>query len=464
LTQIRVYIATTEGPSEVQSLIEEDPGIHSVVCLDGKANALPISPAYNIFVRRGAGVIERDFGHPAFRLDVAEPITNGSSWQLGVYAAHALAAEERLAKLRDNADEAIWLSGEVDRELQIHPVSGIADKIQKSKDLMGAQRENAPPITLYLHPNNAEEARAELGSTATIIDVTTIEELCRKLGLPTPKFYEENKAVTAVPVKATQIRQVAPVKGKSLMIAGSLAVILVVAVFSIWRAGYANWSALLAKGQYQNLSQSLESAQESDCLTCRLSEKIFRWQLKSKPPSTNQLALALDALRAPAGRQCGNLSLSTSQLNKHPLKLNGEGRYELQQSKSLCAVLFEISRPENSTGTAWTTLLAPPITDRFRGMGFKTKVMPYRLLTPGQKVAFKFKVAAYLTKALSYSLVTVTTLNGISKDLKNWLTRAHKNKNTNWRALKEEFKNLGIAMHIQQLTILPDEKKRPRFQ
>jgi hypothetical protein len=464
LTQIRVYIATTEGPSEVQSLIEEDPDIRSVVCLDGKANALPISPAYDTFVRRPTGLIEHDFGHAAFRLDVAEPITNGSSWQLGVYAVHALAAKLRLANLHDNADEAIWLTGEVDRELQILPVSGIANKIQKSKDLFDTQRENEKPITLYLHPDNSEEARAELGSAAVIIGVTSIHELCQELELPAPKIRKDNRAMAAVPIRATQKRPVAPTKKKLFMVAGSLAAILVIALFSIWRAGYANWSTLLAKGQYQNINLSLVSAKKSDCLTCRLSEKFFRWRLKSKLPSTNQLALTLDALHATGGRGCSNLGLSTSQLSKRALDFNGKSRYELQQSRSLCAVLFEISSPENFTGTAWTTLLTPPNTSRFIGEGFRKKITPYRLLRPGQKYTFQIKVAPYLTNAFNYTLISVSTPNGISEDLKNWLVQAHDNKNTNWRALEKKLGILGIAMHIQQLTIQPDEKKRPRFQ
>jgi hypothetical protein len=462
LTQIRVYIATTEGPSEVQSLIEEDPDIRSVVCLDGKANALPISPAYDIFVRRPTGVIERDFGHAAFRLDVAEPITNGSSWQFGVYAAHALAAEKRLATLRDNADEAIWLSGEVDRELQIHAVSGIADKLQKSKDLLDALQESDTPVTLYLHPENADEARAELGATATIIDVSSIDELCQKLELPTQKIVRDYGAAAVVPAKAIQTPQGASAKAKLFIIAGGLAVILAIAVISIWREGYANWSTLLAKGQYQSLSQSLESAKKGDCPTCRLAEKIFRLRLKSKPPMTNQLALTLNALRATRGRQCRGLAMSTSQLKKHPLNLNGQDQHELQQDRSLCAVVFEVTSPENSTGTAWITVLGPPIRGRFTSEKIKKKSAPYKLLNPGTKETFKIEVAPYLSKVLSYTLVTVTTPNGISKNLEDWLTQEHKNKN--WRVLSEKLDDLGITMHFQHLTILPENKKHPRFQ
>ena len=96
--QDRIVIATTEGPAEVERLSEEDPDVRSVVCLQGKALALPISPDYDAFVRRPVGVIEARFGHACYRLDVSAPISGGLSWQLGVFAAHALKAAGRLAE------------------------------------------------------------------------------------------------------------------------------------------------------------------------------------------------------------------------------------------------------------------------------------------------------------------------------------------------------------------------------
>ena len=60
-----VYIATTEGPSEIQRITPEDSDVRSVICHDGKAIALPVSADYDSFVRRPTGVIEACFGHSA---------------------------------------------------------------------------------------------------------------------------------------------------------------------------------------------------------------------------------------------------------------------------------------------------------------------------------------------------------------------------------------------------------------
>ncbi len=137
---IRVYIATTQGPVEVQRITREDPEVRSVVCLNGTAKALPISRDYDSFVKDPTGVIQRAYGHPAFRMDVAAPITDGQSWQLGAFIAHALFNEDLLATPEDNVEEVIWLSGELDRDLNVRPVDHIKEKLTASRPLFDSLR------------------------------------------------------------------------------------------------------------------------------------------------------------------------------------------------------------------------------------------------------------------------------------------------------------------------------------
>src|ERR1700742_3286956 len=103
--KLRVLIATTNGPVEVQLLTEEDPVIgRSVACIGGTTQTADIARAYHPFVARPTGLIEGRFGHSCFRLDLSGRIDAGSSWQLGVLAAHALLANGRLAQENDDAD------------------------------------------------------------------------------------------------------------------------------------------------------------------------------------------------------------------------------------------------------------------------------------------------------------------------------------------------------------------------
>ena len=132
MSPVRVAVLTTTGPAEVERITEEDPELSSVVCLGGKAVSLPVSRAYDAFVREPTGVVQRHFGHPAYRIDVSAPIDEGYSWQLGLLAAHALAAAGRLAGKGDAADRVIWATGEVDRDLNVLPVDHVARKLDRA--------------------------------------------------------------------------------------------------------------------------------------------------------------------------------------------------------------------------------------------------------------------------------------------------------------------------------------------
>ena len=70
MTAVRVFVATTVGPSEVQAIVSED-APKSVICLDGTTEKLPVSRAYDEFVAKGTGIVAQMFGGTSYRVDVA---------------------------------------------------------------------------------------------------------------------------------------------------------------------------------------------------------------------------------------------------------------------------------------------------------------------------------------------------------------------------------------------------------
>ena len=191
MTAVRVYVATTDGPSEIQRIAEEDPEVRSVVCLNGTSEALPISAAYDAFVRKPTGIIERLFGHPVFRMDVATRISDGRSWQLGVFAAHALRAVDRLAQRNAPAGRAVWLTGTVDSDLKVGPVDHVAEKLKNSQPLFAKLRAEGVPVTVFLPTANADQGtqsaiadHAGGGEGFDVVLVENADALCRNLGLP----------------------------------------------------------------------------------------------------------------------------------------------------------------------------------------------------------------------------------------------------------------------------------------
>lgn len=177
----RLYIATSEGPSEVQSLIEEDSDIACAVCLNGSIKALPITRDYNAFVRKPTGVIEKMTGHKSYRVDVSHPITNGESWQLGLYLAHALAMKNELAREGEVAERVWLITGAVSaRDELVQSVSHIQQKLDLAKDML-RQMEGATEISFIIPAVDRDQLENDHGFN--IIPVATANEVLQgKIG------------------------------------------------------------------------------------------------------------------------------------------------------------------------------------------------------------------------------------------------------------------------------------------
>ncbi|MDA1323145.1 MAG: hypothetical protein O3C34_00225 [Proteobacteria bacterium] len=157
-----IYIATTEGPSEIQRITPEDSDVRSVVCHDGKAIELPISADYDSFVRRPTGVIEACFGHSAYRVDISNPIASGLSWQLGLFIAHALFEEGRLVRSDDKTPQIVWATGEVTRDLTVDTVEDVDRKIRQSEGRIRAHLDAGARVVMAVPAGNLIEATQAL--------------------------------------------------------------------------------------------------------------------------------------------------------------------------------------------------------------------------------------------------------------------------------------------------------------
>ena len=173
--RLRVVVATTDGPSTIRRITEEDESLRSVVCLAGTATSLPISADYDAFVRRPTGVVERDTGHRVYRVDVDRTIDEGRSWQLGFYLAHRLKQVGRLAEDDQPADGIVWATGTVDADLRIGHVARVSEKARRSAALF----EVGLPVLAVAASEHAEE----LPSGADALPVDRMETVLAHLTL-----------------------------------------------------------------------------------------------------------------------------------------------------------------------------------------------------------------------------------------------------------------------------------------
>ena len=159
--KVRVYLATTEGPVSIDRITRE-PAVQSAVCLRRTTRVLPISGAYDAFVRSPSGVIERDFGpfRPgAFRIDLSAPVDDGDSWQLAFYIAHDLAGQDRLATSDDEAEQVMLLTGRVDSDRHVGTVAHVPEKLRAAAAQIKRWAGDRKGVVIGVPPGNVDEVR-----------------------------------------------------------------------------------------------------------------------------------------------------------------------------------------------------------------------------------------------------------------------------------------------------------------
>ncbi|MBI1417962.1 MAG: hypothetical protein GC146_12130 [Limimaricola sp.] len=197
MTPTRLVIATTEAPAEILYLGREDAAIgRSTVCLDGTTAQAGIDTDYNAFVRQPTGVIERLYGHAAFRMDVSAPIDVGSSWQLGALIAHALEAEGALVQRLDGdtpARRLVWATGAIRAvDLAVGEVGHVPQKLQRALQLFAEARAEGLPVIAVMPEGNLAELPADLRARldalgVSLCPVAGVEAALKALDLALPR-------------------------------------------------------------------------------------------------------------------------------------------------------------------------------------------------------------------------------------------------------------------------------------
>lgn len=173
-----IAIATTNGLVMVQQLDKEDPGVQSVVCLGGTlGKRLSVSSSYVDFIERGTGLIAKEFGHDAWRLDISANIDTGDSWQLPVYLAHYYYEKGELGHGEPVSGDQVIIAtgalGGLTDKRQIKAVEHVAAKQRSAAEVI--QRWQAQDIQCqwHLHPDNA----AQLDTDLPIKTLLTLDDL-----------------------------------------------------------------------------------------------------------------------------------------------------------------------------------------------------------------------------------------------------------------------------------------------
>ncbi len=263
MSGITIHILTTTGPATIQRIREEDSNVASVICLDGRAEALPVSQAYDAFVRKPIGIVEKLTGHNAYRMDVSARVDEGRSWQLSAYIAH-------VANLRvETPDLHIFATGEVDDSLSVRAVEHITEKLQALSIFLNANdipRERA----VILMPSSVKGMPSDydgipIHCVANISDALQILSL-NEDGKP-QVISSFNKKSKATSTRIGWVKWVA---------------LASVVGFLFWfGADMARWQAILNQGRVFELEKAMSDA--SNSIRTLQSSAFQKWLFFRKP-------------------------------------------------------------------------------------------------------------------------------------------------------------------------------------
>ena len=125
------------------------------------------------------------FAPGAFRLDLSGMVSEGKSWQLAVFVAHALARDGLLASPGETYGSAILLSGEVDNDLQIRSVTDVPEKLHASLPLLNSILAEGKKVFVFLPQENMQVLKnAGLPTEVVAKTFLPISELLDSIGIP----------------------------------------------------------------------------------------------------------------------------------------------------------------------------------------------------------------------------------------------------------------------------------------
>ena len=285
---IPVYILTTEGPVRIQRITREDPMVHSVICLDGRAEALPVSAAYEAFVRSPTGVVERLTGHGAYRMDVDGKVDEGSSWQLAAVLAHAAEREAQASDI-----QVLFATGEVDRDLVVRPVQQVGRKLARLEDAietLAADMDFDPSRARVLVPADTPDLPIDVGG----VPVISVKDIPTALSVAGIALLDPS--VDEPP------RSMAPPPQRRDLLKPGLAVIAVATLMFWLGIDLARWSALSGEGQLLALEEELSRAEQGALGALQVG--VYRQWLGLKKPAPGAASSEGTLLLAEAPGDC----------------------------------------------------------------------------------------------------------------------------------------------------------------
>lgn len=454
MTGVRVFIATTEGPSEIQRILPEDPEVRSVVCLNGTSTALPISGAYDAFVRKPTGVIARQFDHPVFRMDVSHPISSGHSWQLGAFLAHALLAENRLGN--GHASEAVIATGTVNHGLEVGAVSHVDEKIERSRDLLQRLEKDGVAVTFVVPAANAKEeavarliAELEKPKIRRFVAAEAAAQVCDRLG----SRLKGKAASRRTSVIVRDADDHAGGRSRRGLIAGTVMAAFVCgtayAGWAVWDSGLREWLDFARQGRYRALIDGLNAAENGGCATCLVARHAFLVYANGLRPLPADTVITATEVRAPEGQTCTAIDFGRAKPLTPVFAMVGEA-FPASAGDGLCALEYRVENKGKATAYAW---LAAARTNGDDGDP-EDLAIQQGAMAPGAALAVSIKVPRWPRGPMTNHVVVIVG-QVPSDDIDSFLANLVKSDDRRAKRAVSRMEQLGLTAQAVRHSVIP---------
>jgi hypothetical protein len=342
-----VFIATTGGPIQIERLTPER-APQSMICISRSSNILPISGEYDDFVRRGSGIIEREFGpfeYESFRADISGSVGTGQSWQLPFFIAHAIDADlgSELVEDVDAADYVVWATGRVDYDLNILDVDHIAEKIKGSHSLFEkiASSQSKSVIAAPASQVSLLDEIPDFGENFSVLPLESGFQVCKDLDLN----LEPKTASGSIKNRSG---------GKSRFAAAVLAAAIVIAwgffyfapvktdVLVSWRDRVLPVMGLEQKNEKSGNPEMISAAKKPEAPKDRQGLSKGEQQVSQTKPRPIGPEIQLTAFKHPAGGSCLEVNFDAVSPVKHILPWKPGRSLSTELLDDVCRFSFSI--------------------------------------------------------------------------------------------------------------------------
>ena len=321
MKKVAVYIATTNGPVQIE-LVSEEKIPRSEVVLSGDFIPLEtMSSEYHHFVI-GSGPVSRAFGpfsNTSFHMELTSSIDSGRSWHLAALIAHGLAQNNELAGPKEEPDQIIWATGRLGNNFEVE-ANHLNKKLMLSTSLFDdAEKKQIP---LFIAGPSGIKKSALPYKDATVFEADDGYSVLDALDINYTKVKDSSPKSLKEKTKPHRIKIFAAVAG---------------GIFCLFAAIHFN---LFQFNGIENLkNQTIERKDKPNNNTTPIAAS-------DQPPiskSTDNQLFTINTLTPPSGYSCAEVHLGNIDGELSEIKLVGSSKLKSTKNKSICGVALKLN-------------------------------------------------------------------------------------------------------------------------